>query len=640
MACQPIQSENVEHTEWVNYINTAARLPFYRYRTLDRSAAEIRLVSLAPHDDLSLSVSPEDCLSVDESEVQRMAVYRTIAQYSRPLLRCRIEHTSLTEAPLYSALSYTWGDDYKRAIIVGDRILLVTENLYSALAHIEFPNERIWIDAICINQEDQQEKSWQVQQMRKIYQLADHTAAWLGGGTDESDQLMTQMGLLGGMSTRYSSDTIEKFPFSVQAFSDWSRRRYWNRVWIQQEQRASQDITLYCGRKSLPRNHLTLAVELLRRKTMQRFLPGSIPLSDDPHEANLTLTSYLSMAQRLLRFSTSQTTMQLLNNGNGDLEATDRRDYVYALLGMASDAEELGIVVDYTKSWQQVFAEFAIALINREGCQIITFCNLEESSVVDPELPSWAPDWTRNILTPFRNSFVDTEEPLSRYSLCSGDVQATFPVVEQGFGTSNLLIAGTRIDIILEVGSSHGGSVKETEAELHASWLVELETLSVKGGDVYGSVEGRHNAIWRTAVADLLQDTEADEFKVDRAGADVEMGFNLVRAGYRSSNRNVAGGERNDIEHEAMIAHAYTRTLGAVTMDRKYFVSKEGYLGLGPGATTPEDLIVILFGLDMPFILRPAGDGRYRIIGESYLHGIMDGEFMNRRPVAETFTIC
>jgi hypothetical protein len=73
--------------------------------------------------------------------------------------------------------------------------------------------------------------------------------------------------------------------------------------------------------------------------------------------------------------------------------------------------------------------------------------------------------------------------------------------------------------------------------------------------------------------------------------------------------------------------------------NRKYFVSKKGYLGLGPLGSKVGNLVVILFGLDMPFVLRPVDGGQYRIIRETYLHGIMDGEFMSQNPPAETFAI-
>jgi hypothetical protein len=638
---QPENAELREHAERVDYMNAAARRPFYEYRPLDRSASEIRLVAFLPYRDLSLSVKLDDYLPEDESEEKRMTVDRTLAQYNRPLLHCHIEHVSLNEKPRYSALSYVWGDtSHRMALIVDGCVLLITENLYSALTNIEFLNQKIWIDAICINQADHREKSWQVQQMRDIYHTADHTAAWLGEGTEESDQLMAQMNFENGLVSRISFDAIEELPFSMLAFSNWSRRPYWNRVWVQQEQRASRNVILHCGRKSVPRDLLPRTFKLLRRETLGRVIRSTTSISDITYEtalSQMTLFASLNMSDRYLRFVSPNTLMQLLVIGNGDFEATDRRDYVYALLGMASDSEELGIVVDYTKSWQQVFAESAIALIKKQEFGTITYCNVEDSSVADPELPSWAPNWSRTIHTPFRDLVHD--ESRFKYSLCSSNVQAAFSSNGPGSGIPNLLISGTRVDVILEVSSSHDPSTAARSAETYASWLAELTELSVKGGNVYGSEARKSEAIWRTPVADLLQDSEAEEFMLNRAGPDVEKGFHLVRAGHHNPNTESAGRERKDTE-EAIIARAYVNTLLMVSNSRKYFISKQGYLGLGPGGTLPGDLVVILFGLDMPFVLRPAVDGQYRIIGEAYVHGIMDGEYMNQKPTAETFTIC
>jgi len=58
-----------------------------------------------------------------------------------------------------------------------------------------------------------------------------------------------------------------------------------------------------------------------------------------------------------------------------------------------------------------------------------------------------------------------------------------------------------------------------------------------------------------------------------------------------------------------------------VSMGRRYFISKEGYLGLGLGGASQEYLVVILFGLDMPFVLGPVGNGYYRIIGHLWYYG-------------------
>jgi hypothetical protein len=72
---------------------------------------------------------------------------------------------------------------------------------------------------------------------------------------------------------------------------------------------------------------------------------------------------------------------------------------------------------------------------------------------------------------------------------------------------------------------------------------------------------------------------------------------------------------------------------------RKYFVSRRGYLGVGPSATSPGDVIAIILSLDTPLVLKAIGKDYYQIVGEAYVHGIMDGELMRYSPVQE-FNIC
>jgi hypothetical protein len=97
--------------------------------------------------------------------------------------------------PLYEALSYCWGDATHLQPILcnGNSILWVTQNLFDALQRIRPENGSriLWADAICINQEDLLEKSWQVRMMADIYLGAERVLAWLGRSSDNSDVLET-----------------------------------------------------------------------------------------------------------------------------------------------------------------------------------------------------------------------------------------------------------------------------------------------------------------------------------------------------------------------------------------------------------------------------------------------------------------
>lgn len=73
---------------------------------------------------------------------------------------------------------------------------------------------------------------------------------------------------------------------------------------------------------------------------------------------------------------------------------------------------------------------------------------------------------------------------------------------------------------------------------------------------------------------------------------------------------------------------------------RKYFVSQQGYLGVGPMTTLQGDVSAIMFGMNIPLVLRPVGGDHYQIVGEAYVHGIMDGEVMKDSHAVQEFKIC
>lgn len=102
---------------------------------------------------------------------------------------------SLTQAnlecpPPYDALSYCWGQpvEESRFVITCDgKQMVVTQNLHEALPFLRFEDRdrALWIDAICINQESEDEKSQQVGIMKQIYEKADKVIIWLGKMADE-----------------------------------------------------------------------------------------------------------------------------------------------------------------------------------------------------------------------------------------------------------------------------------------------------------------------------------------------------------------------------------------------------------------------------------------------------------------------
>jgi hypothetical protein len=119
-------------------------------------------------------------------------------------LVCQLYVVDLDTRPAYTALSYVWGQriSSRRRIICNDVAFCVTSNCYSALQHLHAKNGTfdIWVDAICINQNDQNEKMHQINLMGDIYSQASITYVWLGPGdaaTDRVASFLCRVGFLG-----------------------------------------------------------------------------------------------------------------------------------------------------------------------------------------------------------------------------------------------------------------------------------------------------------------------------------------------------------------------------------------------------------------------------------------------------------
>ncbi len=140
----------------------------------------------------------------------------------------------------YIAISYVWGNPDKSNIIMVDgRYLGVTSNVNSALQDIrnEIYPLFLWIDAVCINQEDNEEKALQIGLMGEIYAGAQHTIIYLGPADDDSPEVLSLNKLRHGLY-----DTSDETLGSVLM------KEWFTRVWVFQEFVVSTSPWLQCGR--------------------------------------------------------------------------------------------------------------------------------------------------------------------------------------------------------------------------------------------------------------------------------------------------------------------------------------------------------------------------------------------------------
>ena len=182
-----------------------------------------------------------------------------------------------TERPGYEALSYTWGDLLNtRTVMLKDQPFQVTQNLEAALRSLRYRpfhdaanNDRIlWIDSICINQKDIQERNLQVRRMLDIYKSALRVTVWLGEGDQDSDKAMTFINkYLGLLSNQESFSKVVENELSkpMQLQDEWLAlaqgiliRPWWSRVWVVQEVAVAKEVIVACGSYTIPWHFLTL----------------------------------------------------------------------------------------------------------------------------------------------------------------------------------------------------------------------------------------------------------------------------------------------------------------------------------------------------------------------------------------------
>ena len=151
-------------------------------------------------------------------------------------IRCELFEYTLQESDkvthLYEALSYAWGgSDKPRSIFIDNQYLAVTLNLHAALLRLrdrDIPRI-IWVDAVCINQENEQEKEHQIQSMAKIYGKASRVIVWLGERADDSDGALEAIRAVDKPTNTSNKEMIQ------QAILPLLQRPWFRRIWVRQQ---------------------------------------------------------------------------------------------------------------------------------------------------------------------------------------------------------------------------------------------------------------------------------------------------------------------------------------------------------------------------------------------------------------------
>lgn len=190
--------------------------------------------------------------SLDASPGHTRLVTLSRGRFEEPIV-CHLQTIDLDTNPEYEALSYEWGNPLSKTSIWLDGCAMgVTRNLGSALRYLRSTSaDRVlWIDAVCINQSDPEERATQVRMMSRIYSNATRVVAWLGEGA--ARHMRNAEATLAAMQGHEGiPGDFTDFDFQVGIWESlpeclgnvvperYSSRElvttYWGRVWIIQE---------------------------------------------------------------------------------------------------------------------------------------------------------------------------------------------------------------------------------------------------------------------------------------------------------------------------------------------------------------------------------------------------------------------
>ncbi|KAH7396534.1 heterokaryon incompatibility protein-domain-containing protein [Phaeosphaeria sp. MPI-PUGE-AT-0046c] len=570
-------------------------------------------------------------------------------------LTCSMKPYPRHIAPRYIALSYTWGPTafLKGAsastfysMTLNDEKISVQQNLHDALVHLGFQvrkrGQLFWVDALCINQNDIPERNEQVRHMKDIYESAANIFAWLGVPCNEQEtklavKLMSKFNEHivdtlrdnnndNNFLSRSINVTHPGFPSEPESevWKAWEgitgifNRSYWQRVWIYQEATTPGEIIFFCGKHAFYVKLLYATIGFVEAFSAHPNFPARFAKAMGP-----TASARNVLSTRLLRSKPEDQVladqMQVIRNA----DCTDPHDRVYAALGHALDVPAGRITVDYNMPIVELYIDVMRYLLLEADLNIralgFVFTTAPNSShevleaKVEPELPSWVPDWRQRVSIwwfPHEEFLEAYGNPL--YSPMPGRPELSIDgavLHVQGF-----VVEFVEITMLTDIFDE-----PRMSWETPYAWYTQVM-------QEYGGTSDLDQAIRRTLVADrtiVSRSRGEDEFrcKIRRGGS---VDWPLIQQ-QRDTLDLESLRKQEDMEQDIFTVCHGSRM--AVLCDLR--------LAILPPAAKFGDKIAAFRGGPTLFLVRGASGG-FSLIGDCYVDGWMDGALVKEGRYSET----
>ncbi|KAE9371987.1 HET-domain-containing protein [Stipitochalara longipes BDJ] len=558
------------------------------------------------------------------------------------IIQCRLLPLSIKAPKVsYEALSYCWGDvKASKEIRIqcmkrSDRPSLknfirakrfIPKNLHSALVHLRDSSYPInlWVDNLCINMNDDQERSRQVSKMDQIYQQANNVCVWLGESDNSSKMALKFIPRILNLSFLDRELDDERNMDCWRALGVLISRPWFSRRWVLQEIAFAKSSTIHCGDDVVHWADFADAVGLfVSRINKVRYFKDL-----DHRKALSASNTWYRLAQAIV--DSTQSLIQSSDSGGNcvrtfDLETllwtfrefvcTDPRDAVYSLFSLVKEIplDSYGndslpqLFVDYEADIRDVLERCVMHCVAlSKSLDII--CRPWAPSIPKP-LPSWistAADSAFGLASGGFYGRKNGDSFVGSPSRKTYNASAGRSLADCKFRHGILLVNGRKVDTIGACLPRGTGGIVWREALHMGGWNEQ--------SNKFDSVPEK---LWRTLVADRSPDGSPPKIWYRRAClytlAQIPSTINLDTSALLS-----LGGPSIMIE--------FLERVHNVVLNRKFFTTANGrFFGLGPDGLQSGDVVAVLYGCSVPIVLRAMGQ-HYKLVGECYIHGLMDGQ--------------
>ncbi|KAI1204656.1 HET-domain-containing protein [Annulohypoxylon truncatum] len=576
-------------------------------------------------DSFVAGIEGHDALARPSKPFRLLRIFPTIGLNG--LLECHIRTAELNETQIgkYDALSYTWGPttqheekmgmnaERRHIIICNGKQLSVTENLSNCLTQLRENGyyRDLWVDAICINQDDQNERAEQVSIMGDVYRSAECVIVWLGAADDSTPLANELLGRLDKLSNR-NLETIKPQACdnkhntdllgSANSHEHWNalvslfERRWFTRAWVVQELVLARETNVLCGRYEFDWETLVSISDHMAKQTS---------VNTYAKQCSFKKPAKLAAVKQDILDGTGKILLRSLIRCR-TYEASDPRDKVYSLLSLVNHRSngDLRLNPHYDSNIADIYTGIAEYLLeDSDDLHVLAHAEGDKFRSVEG-LPSWAPDWSVN---------KDLGLRITGYTRYKAAGQ--LPSFQEIRDKHTLVLSGFKLDTISRIGETKE-YVNETKD--CSDWLDMRDELERE----YPHRDHK-DAFWRT----LLLDTGPHGVVPIKKPWESAFEVWMKRCSHEPSDKEK---ERAN-EYETSFTHSLNLCLLRTT---------GGHLGCGTPSSKKGDSVWIVQGSRVPLILRPTSSGigeqtTYNLVGGTYLHGFMQGEALEGREFGE-----